>query len=73
MAIFNPIIDAGSFTSFDTPFTAEAERAYIMGLPERAIFHVAVRVNDDIVVGFQSMEPFATYTNWMALRLKRSC
>ena len=63
VAIFNPIIDAGSFTAFDEPFSVEAERDYIMGLPERAIFHVAVRVNDDSVVGFQSMEPFATYTN----------
>jgi L-amino acid N-acyltransferase YncA len=47
----------------DTPFTTEAERSYIAGLTERDIFHVAVRADDNAVVGFQSMAPFATYTH----------
>lgn len=62
VSIFNPIIEAGSYTLFDTPFTAESERSYIEGLSERDIFHVAVRASDNVVVGFQSMSPFATYT-----------
>ena len=62
VAVFNPIIEARSFTTFDTPFTVEAERSYIAGLGPRDIFHVAVGA-DDAVVGFQSMAPFATYSN----------
>lgn len=62
VAIFNPIIEAGIYTVFDTPFTVEAERAYILSLPQRAIFLVAERRDDRQIVGFQSMEPFATYT-----------
>jgi L-amino acid N-acyltransferase YncA len=27
------------------------------------VFHVAVRATDNVVVGFQSMAPFATYTH----------
>lgn len=50
------------YTVFDTPFTMEAERKYILNFPDRGIFHVAVCREDQKVVGFQSMEPFATYT-----------
>lgn len=60
--IFNPIIESGLYTVFDSPFTVAAEQAYIENLPPRAIFHVAVRQIDGRIVGFQSMEPFATYT-----------
>ena len=63
VSVVNPIIEARSFTLFDTPFTTEAERSYIAGLTERDIFHVAVRTDDNAVVGFQSMAPFATYTH----------
>jgi len=63
VSVLNPIIEARSFTLFDTPFTTEAERSYIANLAERDIFHVAVRADDDAVVGFQSMAPFATYTH----------
>ena len=62
VAIFNPIIESGKYTAFDTPFTVEAEREYIANFPARGIFHVAVRQDDQRIVGFQSMEPFATYT-----------
>jgi len=63
VSVFNPIIEARSFTLFDTPFTIEAERSYIAGLAPRDIFHVAVRASDEVIVGFQSMAPFATYTH----------
>lgn len=62
VAIFNPIIESGKYTAFDTPFTVEAEREYIANFPARGVFHVAVRQDDQKIVGFQSMEPFATYT-----------
>ncbi len=66
VAIFNPIIQAGIYTAFDAPFTAEGERSYIEALPERAIFLVAERATDSVLVGFQSMEPFATYAHAFA-------
>jgi L-amino acid N-acyltransferase YncA len=62
VSVFNPIIEARSFTLFDTPFTVDAERSYIEGLAPRDVFYVAVRTRDNVVVGFQSMAPFATYT-----------
>ncbi len=79
--ILNPIIEAGVYTAFDTPFSVDAERHYIETLPARGIFHVAVAANR--IVGFQSMEPFATYTHAPATistttvtwkrRLRRNC
>ena len=60
--IFNPIIEAGIYTVFDTPFTIEAERDYIENLSPRSTFFVAVDQDSDKIVGFQSMDPFATYT-----------
>jgi L-amino acid N-acyltransferase YncA len=61
--IFNPIIETGRYTVFDTPFTVEAERDYILNFPPRGVFLVAERSEDWTIVGFQSMEPFATYTH----------
>ena len=58
--ILNPIIEAGVYTAFDTPLTADEERRYITTMPARGIFHVAIAA--DRLVGFQSMEPFASYT-----------
>jgi len=63
VSVFNPIIESGSFTLFDAPFTVEAERFFIEGLTPRDIFHVAARTTDDSVVAFQSMSPFASYTH----------
>jgi len=60
VGVFNPIIEAGCFTVFDTPLTVETERSYLAKLKERDIFHVALRVDDNSVVGFQSMEPVPT-------------
>jgi len=62
VSVFNPIIEARIYTLFDTPFTVEAERSYIAGLTDREIFHVAVQAKDNVIVGFQSMAPFATYS-----------
>jgi L-amino acid N-acyltransferase YncA/8-oxo-dGTP pyrophosphatase MutT (NUDIX family) len=63
VAILNPIIASGQYSAFDTPFSVQAERTYIERLPERAIFHVAVLDRGQRVVGFQSLEPFASYTH----------
>ncbi|NEQ19598.1 MAG: GNAT family N-acetyltransferase [Microcoleus sp. SIO2G3] len=63
VGIWNPIIATGLYTAVDTPLTVEAEREYILNFPQRGVFHVAVCCADQKVVGFQSMEPFATYTH----------
>jgi L-amino acid N-acyltransferase YncA len=63
VAIFNPIIAAGRYTVFDQPFTVEAERDYILNFPARGVFHVAVHVPTQRLVGFQSLELFATFTH----------
>lgn len=62
VGIFNPIIESGLYTVFDEPFTPEAERDYIENFPARGVFHVAIREADQRLVGFQSLEPFATFT-----------
>ena len=61
--VLNPIIRAGKYTILDSPVTAEAERRYISELPERAVFQVAQTLDDDKIVGLQTMEPFADYTH----------
>jgi L-amino acid N-acyltransferase YncA len=63
VAVLNPIVAAGEPVAFDAPLTAEAERLYIAAFPERGVFHVAARRNDGVIIGFQSMEPFAAYTH----------
>lgn len=60
--ILNPIIEARVYTAFDTPFTIEAERSYLLNFHRRGIWKVAIRRSDGKLVGFQVMEPFATYT-----------
>lgn len=62
LAVLNPIIEAGTYTALDKPLTADEERQYILSFPRRGIFHVAIRHADQRLVGFQSMEPFATFT-----------
>ncbi|HJS73252.1 MAG TPA: GNAT family N-acetyltransferase [Vicinamibacteria bacterium] len=59
--ILNPIIEAGTFTALDTPFSVDAERAFLEGFPSRGIFHVAVD-GAGRLVGFQDVSPFADYT-----------
>jgi L-amino acid N-acyltransferase YncA len=63
VAVLNPIIGARIYTAFDTPFTVDAEREYIRNFPARGVFHVAVDRQSGSILGFQSMEPFATYTH----------
>ena len=62
VCVLNPIIQARVYTAFDTPFRVEAERDYLLNFPARGIWKVAIRRSDERLVGFQVMEPFATYT-----------
>lgn len=62
VAILNPIIEARVYTVFDAPFSVEAERDYLSRFPARGIWKVATG-SDGRIVGFQVMEPYATYTH----------
>ena len=61
-SILNPIIESGAYSALDTPFTVEAEREFICSFPRRGVFHVAEDSQDHRAVGFQNLEPYATYT-----------
>lgn len=63
LAILNPIIETGEYTVLTTPFSVAAEREFILNFPQRGIFHVAVCRERQEIVGFQNVEPFATYTS----------
>lgn len=63
VGILNPIIAAGRYTALDTPMTIEAERVFIEEFAAKGIFHVADEGPAGTVVGFQTVEPFATYTH----------
>ena len=65
VAVMNPIIAARCYTVFETPFTVDAERAFIAGFSARGIFHVAVDDRDGRVVGLQNLEPVVNYTRAM--------
>ena len=61
--ILNPIIRAGIYTALDTPLTVAAERDFIGAFPPRGIWKVAVDDDNGRLVGFQVLEPFASYTH----------
>ena len=58
------IIESGTFTILDEPFSLEAEREFISVFPEAGIFHIAVDENERHIAGFQTVEPFASYTRF---------
>jgi L-amino acid N-acyltransferase YncA len=61
--VLNPIIEARIYSAFDTPFSVDAERDYLVNFPSRGIWKVGIRTSDSTIVGFQIMEPYATYTH----------
>ena len=62
ISVLNPIIESGAYTVLDAQFTVKEERDFIERFPDRGVFHVAERRADRIIVGFQSIEPYAVYT-----------
>jgi L-amino acid N-acyltransferase YncA len=59
--VLNPIIEARANSVFTATFSEQAERDFIAQFPKNGIFHVAV-ASDQTIVGFQTVEPFGTYT-----------
>jgi RimJ/RimL family protein N-acetyltransferase len=62
-AVINSVVCEGGLTVVDRPFTIAEERAYLRSLPPRARLFVAEVAG--IVVGFQSLDLYATYTGAM--------
>lgn len=60
--VLNPIITEGLYTILDRTFTTEEEIAFIQDFPQRGVFHVATDEEGAKVLGFQNVEPFASYT-----------
>ena len=60
--ILNPIIESGLYTILDKPFKVEAEEDFIANFPKRGVFHVATNPSTQKIAGFQTVEPFASYT-----------
>jgi L-amino acid N-acyltransferase YncA len=58
--IFNPIIESGLYSVIDGPLTIQEERNYIRQFPARGVFHLAVCPDQNLIVGFQSIEPIAS-------------
>ncbi len=61
--VLNPIIESRRYTALDTTFDVETERDYVIDFSERGVWKVAVREPDLAIVGFQVLEPYATYTH----------
>lgn len=61
--ILNPIVEEGRFTVLDKTFSLDEERAFIANFPERGVFKVALSDEPSVIVGFQNVEPFASYTS----------
>lgn len=61
LQVLNPIIEARANSVFTATLSEQEERDFIAHFPKRGIFHVAVS-SDETIVGFQTVEPFATYT-----------
>lgn len=60
VALFNPIIETGRYTTFLTPFTAAYERTFIENFPARG--HLLGAFEEDELRGFQVVTPLASYT-----------
>lgn len=62
IVVLNPIIIEARYTILDQTFTVDEEKAFIESFPERGVFSVAVNETTSQLLGFQNVEPFATYT-----------
>jgi ribosomal protein S18 acetylase RimI-like enzyme len=63
LEVLNSVVREQKYSSFDRILTVEEERQFIASLGERSGFFVAEL--DGRIVGFQTIEPFASYTSAM--------
>jgi L-amino acid N-acyltransferase YncA len=64
--MWNPLIESGAYTAVDRTITIEEERNFIGSFSKKGVFHVAERDPGNLIVGFQNVEPFSTYTDAFA-------
>jgi L-amino acid N-acyltransferase YncA len=58
--LLNEVIRSGRYSLLDTPFSVEAERAFIARFPARGVIHVAC-LPEAGIIGVQSLGPFGQY------------
>ena len=58
----NPIIEAGCYTAFTTPFTVRDEELFIQTFPARGSFLGAFHAESGEMLGFQVVTPLASST-----------
>jgi len=63
VALINPIIEAGCYTTFVSPFTVSDEQAFIRNFPARGSFLGAFHAHSEQLRGFQVVTPVASYTS----------
>ena len=62
-AVLNSVVREGGRTITGRTFTPAQERAFFRSLPKRAFLNIVLL--GKVVVGFQSVEPYATFTHTM--------
>ena len=62
VALINPIIAAGCYTAFTSPFTVGNEEAFIRDFPARGSFLGAFHAESGRLLGFQVVTAVASYT-----------
>lgn len=61
--VLNAVVREGGRTITGRTFTIPQERAFLRAMPKRSVLHVALL--GQVVVGFQEVMPYATYTHTM--------
>jgi L-amino acid N-acyltransferase YncA len=59
IALLNPIIQLGTYTVMDEPFSVEDQIEFIRSFPSRGIYHIAVDNNQE-AVGIQDVMPISS-------------
>ncbi|WP_407333397.1 GNAT family N-acetyltransferase [Enterovibrio sp. 27052020O] len=60
--IINPIVESGQFTILDSPFSVSDQSFFIQYFPVNGVFLVAEDETSSKLIGYQTVEPFASYT-----------
>ena len=60
--IINPIVESGQFTILDSTFSVSDQGFFIQYFPVNGVFLVAEDETCSKLIGYQTVEPFASYT-----------
>src|SRR6187549_3971802 len=59
VALLNPIIDAGTFTTMDEQIAPETQVHFIRNFPARGVLNVAESPRDGRILGIQDVQPLS--------------